>query len=102
MFLMPIISKVISTAISKSGGIGKALLNLMKKGGKSGIRGAAKVAARTASALKGSSAARAAGAFRAGRGQRGPATAGAGDASRVRGVAHGRRRWREAVPQVDE
>lgn len=63
MFLMPIISKVISTAISKAGGIGKALLNLMKKGGKSGIRGAAKAVARTASALKGSSAARAAGAL---------------------------------------
>lgn len=63
MFLMPIISKVISTAISKAGGIGKALLNLMKKGGKSGIRGAAKAVARTASALKGSSTARAAGAL---------------------------------------
>lgn len=63
MFLMPIISKVISTAISKAGGIGKALLSLMKKGGKSGIRGAAKAVARTASALKGSSAARAAGAL---------------------------------------
>ena len=61
MFLMPIISKVISTAISKAGGIGKALLNLMKKGGKSGIRGAAKAVARTASALKGSNAVRAAG-----------------------------------------
>lgn len=58
MFLMPIISKVISTAISKAGGIGKALLNLMKKGGKSGIRGAAKAVARTASALKGSNAVR--------------------------------------------
>lgn len=63
MFLMPIISKVISTAISKAGGIGKALLNLMKKGSKSGIRGAAKVIARTASALKGSNAVRTAGAL---------------------------------------
>lgn len=63
MFLIPIISKVISTAISKAGGIGKALLNLMKKGSKSGIRGAAKAVARTASALKGSSAVRAAGAL---------------------------------------
>lgn len=58
MFLIPIISKVISTAISKAGGIGKALLSLMKKGGKSGVRGAAKAVARTASALKGSNAVR--------------------------------------------
>lgn len=61
MFLMPILSKVISTAISKAGGIGKALLNLMKKGGKSGIRGAASAVARTASALKDSNAVRVAG-----------------------------------------
>lgn len=59
MFLIPIISKVISTAISKAGGIGKALLNLMKKGGKSGVRGAAKLAARTASALRDGSSVRA-------------------------------------------
>ena len=63
MFIVPLISKVLSSVISKAGGIGKALLNLMKKGGKSGIRGAASVVARTASALKGSAAVRAAGAL---------------------------------------
>lgn len=54
MFLMPILSKIVSSIISKAGGLGKALLNLLKKGGKSAIRGAANIAARTASALKGS------------------------------------------------